>query len=162
MVGFLAGIGMAANIITPMIGLYAASRSAKAQKEQGAAALANARKQAYDTETARIFNKASAMQEQASRLQTLKSQTSTNIALFSTRGDLSSQSVQRFLERQREKVGSDLSDISTMAQAKDYEYRQQSRVVMEEGRARKSAANIGAFTSMATGIYQFSNTFTTG
>ena len=147
------------GFVSAAVGLYSASRSAKAQKQQGQQALANARMQAYDTETARIFTKASAMQEQASRLEALKSQTSTNIALFSTRGDLSSQSVQRFLERQREKTGSDLSDIATMAQAKDYEYKSSQRVIMEEGHAKRSAANIGAFTTMATGVINFVDTW---
>ena len=137
--------------------------SAKGQRQAGAASLRSARAQAYDIGTSIKINEAKVLQEQGRRAEELRTAEASNIALFSMFSDASSsKSVQAFLNKQREIAGSDISTISFMGEAEKYRLQTEKRVVVEEGYARKTAANIGALTTMATGIYKFGETYSTG
>ena len=140
-----------------------AAISAKAQKQSGDFSLQSARSQAYDIGTSIKINEAKVLQEQARRAEELRTAEASNMALFSTFSDASSsKSVQAFLNKQREIAGSDIGTISFMGEAEKYRLQTEKRVVMEEGYARKTSANIGALTTMATGIYRFGQSFSTG
>jgi len=56
-------------------------------------------------------------------------------------------------------LSDDLYAIATQGEIDIYRTKSERRVALEEGYARKTAANIGAFTTMATGIMNFADTY---
>ena len=74
---------------------------------------------AFNIQTQKIQNKTQAMQAAQARREEYDLATASNIATFSKATDLSSRSVQAFLERQKEIVGKDITRISQQSRAED-------------------------------------------
>jgi hypothetical protein len=67
-------------------------------------------------------------------------------------------SVSAFLQRQKEVVAQDTGRSDLMGFFEQMKLQQQATTIRTEGRARKQAATIGAFTTMAQGIADYSST----
>jgi hypothetical protein len=141
------------------LGLSFAAASAKAQKKQGEVALQNAMAQAYDLQTEVVIQGAMAAANENTRRKEYDLAMAANNAVFSAFGNVNSSSTQARLEADKEILGEDIYAIMTQGEINMYKTRSQRRVVIEEGYARKTAANIGAFTTMATGIMNFAESY---
>lgn len=113
----------------------------------------------FNIETDRELGKAEALRNSNQRKAIADQNLSANIAAFSAAGrDIGGmdRSVQATLDRQKEIVGSDLSDIALMSKLNAAKATGAAAGARAEGRAKKKAATIGALTSIASGYFQYS------
>jgi hypothetical protein len=112
---------------------------------------------AFNIETERERSKAEARMRHNDRLEQYRSNLSANIASFAASGrDIGAdRSVAAFLERQKEIATSDTARSDFMGEAEAGKLAAQAAATRAEGRAAQTAATIGAFTSLANGIYQY-------
>lgn len=131
--------------------------SAMGQMQAGRAQRRAAELNAYNIETDRERSKAEARMRHNDRLELYRSNLSANIASFAASGrDIGAdRSVAAFLERQKEIAASDTARSDFMGQAEAAKMTAQAAATRAEGRAAMTAARIGAFTSLANGIYRY-------
>ena len=141
------------------LGLGFSAIAANAQKAQGEAALAASKRQAYDIETEMEVQAAQALAKDNVRHDEYKLSMSSNMALFSAFGNVNSASWKAAVDREKQVLSNDLYAIATQGEIDIYRTKSERRIALEEGYARKTAANIGAFTTMATGIMNFADTY---
>jgi len=123
----------------------------------GNAARQQAELNAYNVETERELGKVEALQRHNDRLELYRNNLSANISAFAAMGrDVGSdRSVGAFLERQKEIASSDTFRSDFMGQANAAKLTAQAGAIRAEGRAQQSAAVIGAFTTLAGGLYKY-------
>jgi hypothetical protein len=140
-----------------IIALGSSVFSAFSQIQAGKAARAAAELNAYNLETERELGKAEAVDNNNRRMELYNSNLSASIAAFSTMGrDIGQdRSVKAFLQKQKEIVGKDVSAIDTMEYMQALKTTAQAAAVRTEGRAQQRSAMVGAFTTLAQGLYQF-------
>lgn len=140
--------------------LIAAGFSAFGQMAAGQAAQESAELDAFNTETQRELSKVESIQRHNDRLEQYRYNAKANIAAFYASGrDVGAdKSVSAFLERQREVVAEDTGRSDLMGFFEQMKLQQQATTMRVEGRARKQAATIGAFTTMAQGIADYTDT----
>lgn len=131
--------------------------SAMGQMQAGRAQKRAAELNAYNIETDRERSKAEARMRHNDRLEQYRSNLSANIASFAASGrDIGTdRSVAAFLERQKEIAASDTARSDFMGAAEAAKMTAQAAATRAEGRAAMTAARIGAFTSLANGIYRY-------
>tara|TARA_B110000503_G_scaffold23373_1_gene36493 strand:- start:10162 stop:10653 length:492 start_codon:yes stop_codon:yes gene_type:complete len=116
---------------------------------------------AYNLETDKRRGDIEARQRHNDRLDTYRSNLSTNIAAFyAMRGDDVSNdpSVKAFLKRNRETATRDNARSDFMGAAEGMKAMQAARSTRQEGRARQSAAYVNAFTSLGSGLTSYYKT----
>ena len=126
----------------------------------GRAAQESAELDAFNTETQRELSKVQTLQRHNDRLEQYRYNAKANISAFYATGrDVGSdKSVSAFLRRQRKVVAEDTGRSDLMGFFEQMKLQQQATTIRVEGRARKQAATIGAFTTMAQGIADYSST----
>ena len=141
----------------PFIMLGSSAVSAMGQLQAGKAQQSAAQLNAFNIETERERSKAEARQRSNDRLEQYRSNMSANIASFAASGrDIGTdRSVAAFLERQKEIAASDTARSDFMGQAQAAKLTAEAAATRAEGRAAMTAAKIGAFTSLASGIYRY-------
>lgn len=132
--------------------------SAAGQVAAGNAARKAGELNAYNTETDRVRSKTEALMRHNDRLEQYRSNLSANLATFAAQGrDIGGdRSVAAFLERQKQIATDDTRRSDFMGAAEAAKLMQQATTERVEGRARQQAATIGAFTSLASGLYNYS------
>ena len=140
--------------------LFSAGIGALGQMAAGQAAQESAELDAFNTETQRELSKVQTLQRHNDRLEQYRYNVKANISAFYAAGrDVGSdKSVSAFLERQKEVVAEDTGRSDLMGFFEQMKLQQQATTMRVEGRARKQAATIGAFTTMAQGIADYSST----
>ena len=140
-----------------MFQLIGAAISAAGQIAAGRAAKEAADLDAFNIETQKVMSKAEAVQRHNDRLEQYRYNTKANIAAFAATGrDVGSdRSVSAFLERQKEVATQDTARSDLMGWFEGMKLQQQATATRIEGRARKQAGMIGAFTTMAQGIADY-------
>ena len=140
--------------------LVAAAISASGQMAAGQAAKEGADLDAFNIETQREVSKAEALQRHNDRLEQYNLNRKANIAAFYASGaDVRmDKSVGAFLKRQQEIATEDTKRSDFMGAMEAMKLQQQATATRVEGRARKQAAMIGAFTTMAQGIADYQDT----
>ena len=113
---------------------------------------------AYNIETQKVVNDAEAVQRNNARIEQYSANLSANIAAFGAAGrDVGAdRSVAAFLEKNKEVAGKDLQSSDFMAQMQAAKLTAEAAATRTEGRAAMASAVIGAFTSMASGINDYS------
>ena len=108
-------------------------------------------------ETQKVISEAEALQRHNDRLEQYRYNVKANIASFYASGrDVGSdRSVRAFLERQKEIATEDTRRSDLMGVFESMKLQQQATTTRIEGRARKQAAMIGAFTTMAQGYADY-------
>lgn len=147
------------------LALAATAVSAIGQAKAGQAAKKAADLNAFNIETDKRRSQTEALQRHNDRLEQFRSNMSANIASFSAMGrDIggADRSVKSFLERQRQIAASDTARSDFMGMAEAMKLQQQATATRIEGRAAKQAAMIGSFTTLASGLQNFSNTMASG
>jgi len=149
---------------SPIIPLIFATIGAAAQVRAGVDAKAAADLDAFNIETQREVSKAEALQRHNDRLEQYRANTKANIAAFSASGaDIRpDKSVGAFLDRQKEIATQDTKRSDLMGLFEQMKLTQQATATRIEGRARKQAAMIGAFSTMAQGITDYQDTMGSG
>ena len=142
--------------------LISAGISAMGQMAAGQAAKEAADLDAFNIETQRELSKAEALQRHNDRLEQYRYNTKANIAAFAASGrDIGGdRSVGAFLERQKEIATQDTKRSDFMGAMEAMKLQQQATATRVEGRARKQAAMIGAFSTMAQGFADYQSTKT--
>lgn len=137
--------------------LISAGISAMGQMAAGQAAKEAADLDAFNIETQRELSKAEALQRHNDRLEQYRYNTKANIAAFAASGrDIGGdRSVGAFLERQKEIATQDTKRSDFMGAMEAMKLQQQATATRVEGRARKQAAMIGAFSTMAQGFADY-------
>ncbi len=137
--------------------LIAAGVSAAGQIAAGKAAEEASKLDAFNIETQKVISQAQALQRHNDRLEQYRYNLKANIASFYASGrDVSSdRSVGAFLERQREVATQDTRRSDLMGVFEAMKLQQQATATRIEGRARKQAAMIGAFSTMAQGYADY-------
>ena len=140
--------------------LIASGISAFGQMAAGQAAQESAELDAFNTETQRELSKVESIQRHNDRLEQYRYNVKANIAAFYASGrDVGAdKSVSAFLQRQKEVVAEDTGRSDLMGFFEQMKLQQQATTIRTEGRARKQAATIGAFTTMAQGIADYTDT----
>lgn len=140
--------------------LIAAAVGAAGQMAAGQAAEEASKLDAFNIETQREVSKAEAWQRHRDRLEQYRTNTKANIAAFAASGVQvkSDKSVGAFLDRQKEIATEDTKRSDMMALFEQMKLTQQATATRIEGRARRQAAMIGAFTTMAQGIADYQDT----
>lgn len=115
---------------------------------------------AFNIQTQKTQNKTQAMQAAQARREEYDLATASNIATFSKATDLSSRSVQAFLERQKEIVGEDITRIAQQTRAEDLAA--DMRVLAEKRRGRNAfySSLFNAAGTIGEGLYQAKQTKT--
>lgn len=131
--------------------------SAAGQIAAGNAARAAGELNAFNIETDKKLSEVEAFQRHNDRLEQYRSNLSANIAAFAAMGrDIGSdRSVAAFLEKQREIATDDARRSDFMGMAQAMKMQQQATAERIEGRARQAAATIGAFSTLASGLYNY-------
>ena len=140
-----------------LLSLVSSGVSAMGQLQAGKAQQRAAELNAFNIETDRERSKAEARQRHNDRLEQYRSNMSANIASFAASGrDIGTdRSVAAFLQRQKEIATSDTARSDFMGQAQAAKLTAQAAATRAEGRAAMTAARIGAFTSLASGVYRY-------
>lgn len=143
-----------------MFQLISAGIGALGQMAAGQAAQKSAELDAFNTETQRELSKVQTLQRHNDRLEQYRYNVKANISAFYAAGrDVGSdKSVSAFLQRQKEVVAEDTGRSDLMGFFEQMKLQQQATTIRVEGRARKQAATIGAFTTMAQGIADYNST----
>lgn len=155
-------IAMLGSSVLSFFGQIGAGGAARASAELNAyGAMINA----YNIETERELARVEAMQRHNDRLEQYRSNLSANIASFAASGrDIGGQdrSVAAFLERQKEIATSDTARSDFMAEIQKMQLTSQAAGeraraygMRAEGRAAQQSAVIGAFTTLAGGLYRY-------
>lgn len=141
----------------PMLMLGSSLISAGGSLLGGIGAKKSAELDAYNIETQRILSEAEAKARSNQRMEEYRSNLSANIASFSAAGrDIGSdRSVKAFLDRQREIAFTDVSRSEFMSEQESARLRAQAAATRAEGRAQMASAAIGAFTTIAGGLYDY-------
>lgn len=141
----------------PLLMLASTAVNAAGQMAAGAAAKKAADLNAFNIETDRVRSQTEALQRHNDRLELYRSNLSANIAAFSAQGrDVGGdRSVAAFLERQKQIASDDTKRSDFMGAAQAAKMQQQATATRIEGRAQQQAATIGAFTSLASGLYSY-------
>jgi hypothetical protein len=127
------------------------------------------RLEGFNIETERKLSMAEAAQRHNDRLELYRENLSSNIASFAAAGrDIGGQdrSVARFLERQKEVAAGDTKRSDFMAQITSQKMQaealsakaggeQRAAAIRAEGKAQAISSMIGAFTTVAGGLYQY-------
>lgn len=142
-------------------GQIAGGRAARQQAELNAyGAMINA----YNIETERELSRVQALQRHNDRLEQYRSNLSANIATFYATGrDVESdRSIQAFLDKQKEVAVDDAARSDFMAMMEQMKLTSQAAGerargygLRAEGRAAQQSAVIGAFTTLAGGLYRY-------
>ncbi len=142
--------------------LFSAGIGALGQMAAGRAAQESAELDAFNTETQRELSKVQTLQRHNDRLEQYRYNVKANISAFSAAGrDVEAdKSVSAFLQRQKEVVAQDTGRSDLMGFFEQMKLQQQATTIRTEGRARRQAATIGAFTTMAQGIADYTDTRT--
>jgi len=137
--------------------LIAAGVSAAGQIAAGRAAEEAGKLDAFNIETQKVISQTEALQRHNDRLEQYRYNVKANIASFSAMGrDVSSdRSVTAFLDRQKEIAVEDTNRSDLMGVFEAMKLQQQATATRIEGRARRQAAMIGAFTTMAQGYADY-------
>jgi hypothetical protein len=140
-----------------ILSLVSSGVSAVGQIQAGRAQQRASQLNAFNIETDRERSKAEARQRHNDRLEQYRSNLSANIAAFAASGrDIGAdRSVGAFLQRQKEIAASDTARSDFMGQAAAAKLTAQAATERSEGRAAMTAARIGAFTSLASGINRY-------
>jgi hypothetical protein len=140
-----------------MMMLASTAVSAIGQLAGGAGAKATAELNAFNIETDKTLGEAEAIQRSNDRLELYRTNLSANIASFAAQGrDVGSdRSVKAFLDRQKELAGRDVARSDFMGAMQAMNAQRQAYATRTEGRAQQASAVIGAFTTMAGGIYRY-------
>ena len=129
---------------------------AMGELQAGAAAKKSADLDAFNIETDKVRSEIETRQRHAARREAYDRNTSANIAaVYASGRDVSSRSVEAFLGAQRETLGKDIRTSDLMGMFEAMKLRQQATTVRVEGRARKQAATISAFTTIGKGIADY-------
>ena len=147
----------------PYLMAGASAVSAFGQLQAGKSQRSAAELNAFNLETERERTQVEARQNHNDRMELYRSNLSSNIASFAAAGrDVGrDRSVDAFLERQKEIASSDTARSDFMGMAQASKLTAQAAATRATGYAAQRAATIGAFTTLATGIYRF-NTIQTG
>lgn len=124
----------------------------------GIGARKSAELDAYNIETQRILSEAEAKARSNQRMEEYRSNLSANIASFSAAGrDIGGmdRSVKAFLDRQREVAFTDVARSEFMAEQESARLRAEAAATRSEGKARAVSGAIGAFTTIAGGLYDY-------
>lgn len=136
--------------------------SAAGQMQAGAAAEQSANLDAFNIETDKVRSEIETRQRHAARREAYDRNTSANIAaVYASGRDVSSRSVEAFLGAQKETLGKDIRTSDLMGMFEAMKLSQQATTTRVEGRARKQAAMIGAFTTIGKGIADYGDYKTT-
>lgn len=140
-----------------MLLLASAAVSAGGQLMSGIASKNAAQLNAFNIETEKAAGEAEALQRHNDRLDLYRSNLSANIASFAAQGrDVGSdQSVSAFLERQQDIATDDTARSDFMGMMEANKRASQAAAVRAEGRAAMLSGVVGAFTTMAGGLYQY-------
>jgi hypothetical protein len=140
-----------------MLLLASAAISGGGQLMAGMASKKAAELNAFNIETEKSAGEAEALQRHNDRLDTYRSNLSANIASFSAAGrDVGSdQSVSAFLQRQQDVATTDTARSDFMGMMQANKRASEAAAVRAEGRAAQMSGMIGAFTTMAGGLYQY-------
>lgn len=143
--------------LLPFMMLASTAVSAAGQIAAGNAARSAGELNAYNIETDRVRSQAEALQRHNDRLEQYRSNLSANIASFAAQGrDVGAdRSVAAFLERQKQIAADDTARSDFMGAAQAAKLMQQATTERIEGRAKQTAATVGAFTSLASGLYRY-------
>jgi hypothetical protein len=161
---FLASTAISAG--SQVAGGIGAARTAKFNSWQTEFA---GRLEAFNIETERKLSMAEAAQRHNDRLELYRENLSSNIASFAAAGrDVggSDRTVAAFLERQKEVAAGDTKRSDFMAQITSQKMQaeamsaraggaQRAAAIRAEGKAAAISAGIGAFTTVAGGLYQY-------
>jgi hypothetical protein len=161
---FLASSAISAG--AQVAGGIGAARTAKFNSWQAEFA---GRLESFNIETERKLSMAEAAQRHNDRLELYRENLSSNIASFAAAGrDIGGQdrSVARFLERQKEVAAGDTKRSDFMAQITSQKMQaealsakaggeQRAAAIRAEGKAQAISSMIGAFTTVAGGLYQY-------
>lgn len=158
-----------------LLGLAAAAGAAKAQRQAGDEQRKAGEEQrkaaelnAYNIETERVVSKAEALQRHNDRLEQYRNNLSANIAAFSAmnRDVRLDRSVGAFLENQKMIATDDTRRSDFMGWAEQSRMGIESLVARAEGRAAERAgiaaqraSRVGAFTTLASGLFSFAKVF---
>ena len=139
------------------LAIFGAFYQRAAGKAQQKAAYLNA----YNIETQRKISDTEAKQRNNDRMEQYRSNLSSNIASFAAMGrDIggADRSVGAFLDRQKKIATDDTARSDFMGMAQGMKLQQQAAATRIEGRARMTAANIAAFTTLVSGINSYNQT----
>lgn len=132
---------------------------AGAQMAAGQAAQEGAELDAFNTETDKVRSQTEALQRHNDRLEQYRQNNASNIASFYAMGrDITDRSVMAFLEKQKQTAAEDTRRSDIMGMFESMKLQQQANSIRAEGRARKQAAMIGAFSTLASGISDYQDT----
>ena len=123
----------------------------------------------FNIETERQLYMAEASQNSNDRLEMYRQNLSSNIATFAAAGrDVGGQdrSVANFLQKQQDVAGGDIKRVATMADLNSRKLRaeslsatsegvQRAAAIRAQGQAQAMSAMIGAFSTVAGGLYQY-------
>lgn len=137
--------------------LIATAVSAFGQLAAGAGARQAAELNAFNIETEKVMSETQARQRHNDRLEQYRNNLSANLASFAASGrDIGQdRSVGAFLARQKEIAASDTARSDFMGMMEGIKLSQAAAATRSEGRAQQMSATIGAFTSLAQGLYQY-------
>ena len=124
----------------------------------GIGAKKSAELDAYNIETQRILSEAEAKNRSNQRMDEYRFNLSANIASFAAAGrDIGGmdRSVKAFLDRQKEVAFTDVARSEFMSEQESARMRAEAAATRSEGKARLASAAIGAFTTIAGGLYDY-------
>ena len=113
---------------------------------------------AYNVETQRILGEAEARARSNQRMEEYRANLSANIASFAAAGrDIGGmdRSVKAFLDKQREIAFTDVARSEFMSEQESARLRAEAAATRREGKARAVSGAIGAFTTIAGGLYDY-------
>jgi hypothetical protein len=162
-------LGLASAIVGAGAQLSAGRAAAQAANFNAQQAEFAGRLESFNIETERKLSMAEAAQRHNDRLQIYSENLSSNIASFAASGrDIggADRSVSAFLDRQKEIAGGDVARSDFMAQITSQKLQaeslaakaggeQRAATIRAEGRAMQTSSMIGAFTTLAGGLYQY-------
>lgn len=140
-----------------MLLLASAAVSSGGQLMSGIASKNAAQLNAFNIETEKAAGEAEALQRHNDRLDLYRSNLSANIASFAAQGrDVGAdRSVSAFLERQQDIATDDTARSDFMGMMQANKRASEAAAVRAEGRAAMMSGVVGAFTTMAGGLYQY-------
>jgi hypothetical protein len=106
---------------------------------------------AFNMETEKVLNKARAMEIAQARREEYDMATASNIAVQTKFNDITSRSVQAFLEKQRETMGKDQKAIASNTFRDNLKITQQAAAERRRGREALASSLLNAATTAAEG-----------
>lgn len=137
--------------------LASAAASAGGSILGGISAKKSADLDAYNIQTQKILGEAEAVANSNRRMEEYRYNLSANIASFAAAGrDIESdRSVKAFLDRQKEVAMEDIGQSERMKFLSGKRMDAEAASVRAEGKARLASSTIDAFTTMASGLYNY-------